>query len=102
PVLHPDEDYARTVLTPALVPGETILWANRPKRGFLYESHPNTFVNVVWTLFSLIWVCCGFLTDVSWNMSALGVPFTLMGFYGLIGHDLRDASRRRKLVYGIT
>lgn len=102
PALHPDEDFARGVLKPALARGETLLWATRPKRGFIYEPHPNSFVNGIWTLFSLIWMCTGWLTSVSWTLSALGVPFVLMGLHGLIGHNLLDAWRRRNLVYGMT
>jgi hypothetical protein len=102
PALLPDEHYARGVLKGILLPGETFIWANRPKRGLIYEPNPNTFWNVVWTLFSLIWISCGFLTDVSWAIALLALPFVLMGIYGLIGHYLVDARRRGKLVYAIT
>ena len=58
PARHADEDYARGVLEAMLVPGESFVWANRPKRGFIYEPNPNTFWNVIWTLFSLVWIAC--------------------------------------------
>jgi hypothetical protein len=102
PALEPDEEYARGVLKGILEPGETCVWAHRPKRGFIYEPNPNAFLNVVWTLFSLLWVGCGFLTDVSWPMALLGAPFVALGIHGLIGHYLLDARRRRHLVYAIT
>lgn len=97
-----DEDFARLVVAPKLLPGEVVLWANRPVRGLVFARNPNAFVQIVWTLFSLLWSCCGFLTDVSFAVSLLGIPFFLSGLYGLMGHALHDAFHRRRLAYGIT
>jgi hypothetical protein len=49
-----------------------------------------------------MWVFAGSITDVSWKISMLGVPFALMGAYGWLGHYLFDARQRTRLVYGVT
>ena len=52
---------------------------------------------LIWTLFSLVWVMCGVLTDVSFGMAILGIPLVVSGVYGLIGHALNDLWRRKQL-----
>lgn len=100
--LPTDQALARDRLRSVLSPGEELLWANRPKRGLVFERNPHAFPQIVWTLFSLAWTFTGLITDVSFGVSMLGIPFVLLGLYGLLGHSVHQSWRRRELVYGIT
>ncbi|MFO0742670.1 MAG: hypothetical protein U0270_42750 [Labilithrix sp.] len=100
--LPTDQALARDRLRSVLSPGEELLWANRPKRGLVFERNPHAFTQIVWTLFSLTWTFAGLITDVSFGVSMLGIPFVMLGLYGLLGHSVHRAWRHRELVYGIT
>lgn len=88
----------------ALRSGERLLWSGRPRTGLQFESK-----DLLITAFMIFW----FGGVIYWNVRAWeadapqffrlwGVPFLVVGFYGLVGRFFGDAWQRRRTFYGVT
>jgi hypothetical protein len=88
-----------------LAAGEKMIWTGRPAQGVLFTGH-----DIFAIPFSLLW--CGFA--IFWEMLALktsrtltlfslwGIPFVLVGIYGVVGRFIIDGWMRRRIWYGVT
>src|SRR5262245_20169707 len=94
---------AEQVVSKELAPGERLVWAGRPRRGFRL-----TALDAFLIPFSLAW--CGFvvyferaaLRSGSAAMVIFGLPFVAVGLFLLVGRFVLDALRRAKTFYGVT
>jgi hypothetical protein len=97
-------DDPRLNLKKELLPGESLLWAGRPRQGFYLQAQDAWMVP-----FSLVW--CGI--TITLLSSALrsgetspGVIFFLIhgfvGLYLLVGRFIYDVKRRAATFYGLT
>lgn len=90
-------------LSGRLLPRERILWAGRPRQGFMFQEGD------AFTLpFALLWTLGGVglpLTSgrITWSLNSLFfLPFFVGGFYMLIGRYLHDAWGRNRTFYAVT
>lgn len=87
-----------------LEPGESLLWAGKPKQGILLQASDAFLIP-----FSLVW--CGFAIFWEWSvlrspgttiMALAGIPFVVIGLFFVFGRFVWDARRRAKTYYGLT
>lgn len=99
-----DAQEASRKMEQTLRSGERLLWSGKPRTGLQFESK-----DLLITAFMIFW----FGGVVYWNIRAWeddahpffrlwGVPFLVVGFYGLVGRFLGDAWERRRTFYGVT
>lgn len=97
------QDETSPIISTHLLPDERLLWAGRPKRGFLLRAED------IWLIpFSLVWSfipISGLVSAISsgeGQMGIVNVLFLTMGFYLLIGRFLVDIWLRSRTYYGLT
>lgn len=82
---------------------ERLLWAGRPKQGFVLRPSDRTLIpfSLFWLGFSVFWMFMAL--KMGGRLFALfGVPFVIIGVYMLIGRFFTDMLRRKNTIYGIT
>lgn len=91
-------------LTPILLPGEEILWADRPKKGVLFRPSDTIMIpfSIVWCGFSVFWLTMALSMGAPLFFALFGVPFVLIGIYLVIGRFFADAKKRANTIYALT
>jgi hypothetical protein len=112
-----DEEIARRELAPDLAPGESVVWAGRPRRGIRFRLGDVVLVpfSLLWGGFSMFWeggVVYAFVTELRRGNSVaafvlplflvIGAVFVAMGQYIIWGRFVFDARRRARTFYGLT
>ena len=84
--------------------GESLLWAGRPKQGFVLRGSDAFLIP-----FSLLW--CGFAVFWEYSAYSSGAPlffllfggiFVVIGLYFVFGRWIEDSLVRRNTYYGVT
>jgi hypothetical protein len=94
---------------------ERLLWAGRPRAGFLFRNSDFLVVpfSLLWGGFAVFWevMALGALFAKGGNVPPLafrlifplfGVPFVIVGLYLILGRFWVDKRQREKTVYGVT
>ncbi len=90
-------------LNPELYEGEKLIWAGRPKTGFVFYP-----LDIVISILTLIWlVLSTYIFASSFGNTGFAIaffilPFGLGGGFFLFGRFWLDSVRRRKTIYGIS
>lgn len=96
---------------PELTPGETVLWAARPRAGVLFhgnENEPQVLFSLLWGGFATIWEIGAIWSFESTHLgrSVLailwGIPFVVMGQYAIWGRFLYAAWKKKQTYYAVT
>lgn len=90
-------------LSGRLLPRERILWAGRPRQGFMFQEGDAFALPfaLLWTLGAVgLPLTSGHIT---WSLNSLFLlPFLVASFYMLIGRYLHDAWGRSRTFYAVT
>ena len=111
-MLAVDQD-SLTAIQPELTPGETVLWAARPRVGVVFhgnDNEPQVLFSLLWGGFAVLWEI-GAIWSL-WStpshiarsvlMILWGAPFVLMGQYSIWGRFLYAARKKKKTYYAVT
>lgn len=101
-----------------LDPGERLLWTGAPATGirFTIRSIVTSVISLFLLGFAVIWTTIaswglwsgqwrasdGFLRVILVAFPLFGLPFVLVGLYGVLGHYVADARRRAQTRYALT
>lgn len=97
---HPAEDEIGRFLEP----DEQLLWAGRPKRGFVLRAHDAYMIpfGFLWGGFAIFWVIMVLSMGAPIVMPIFGSFFVVIGLYFMFGRFVTDAWRRARTSYGLT
>src|SRR2546422_2881268 len=89
-------------LRPHLDRGEKLIWAGRPAQGVVF-----TAMDLFLVPFSVVWlglVVMGYRSVLGMEMTVIimGVLFTCVGIYIVVGRFVADWLYRSRLIYGVT
>jgi hypothetical protein len=99
---------AEIVVTQHLLPGERVLWADRPVRGIRLSPSDAVLIPfaLLWTAIVVLWevLALRILGDIDGGVpfAVVGVPFLLVGLYLVAGRLVVGALRKRRLLYAVT
>lgn len=95
---------ADEVLKKELSHGERLLWAGRPKQGFLLRRSDAFWIpfSLAWAGFAVFWEYEAIASGSPWLFRLWGIPFVLIGLYLVVGRFALDALERSKRFYGLT
>ena len=93
--------------------GENLLWAGRPKGGFLLRLSDVIMIpfSVFWCGFAIFWTIGasgvleaseGGATPINYTFPLFGLPFVIVGLYFVLGRFFVDKSQREKTTYGVS
>lgn len=93
--------------------GETLLWAGRPKGGFVLRGSDVFMIpfSIFWCGFAIFWMigASGALWEgkgdpapVNYVFPLFGLPFVAIGLYMVFGRFLVDRAQRERTTYGVT
>lgn len=103
--MQPEMDLdARSVLQNELNPNEQLLWAGRPRQGFLLRASDGLLIpfSLMWGGFAFVWEFEVVTTDAPFFFKLWGIPFVLVGCYFIFGRFFTDANQRAATIYGVT
>jgi len=109
--MGPMDSEASLKLQSELVPGENLLWADRPNPSVTFHASDRQVIpfSLLWGGFSILWEAraLGFLGHASKGtppifMALWGIPFVLLGQYLIWGRFVYDGWLKRRTYYGIT
>ena len=104
---------AQQIIHAELDPGESILWAGKPKQGTVFRGSDFFMIpfSLLWGGFAIVWeimavamihkaekVPDGFV----YLFPLFGIPFVAIGLYMIFGRFIYDSKRRSKTFYGVT
>ena len=99
---------AELVVTQHLLPGERVLWADRPVPGIRLSPSDAVLVPfaLLWTAVVVLWevLALRILGDIDGGVpfAIFGLPFLLVGLYLVAGRLVVNALRKRHLLYAVT
>ena len=93
--------------------GESLLWAGRPKGGFLLRWSDTFMIpfSIFWCGFAVFWMigASGALwaseektAPINYIFPLFGLPFVLIGLHMVFGRFLVDKVQREKTTYGVS
>ena len=87
-----------------LLPGETILWYDRPGQGIMFARRDALLIpfSLVWGGFAVFWEVIVLSSKTSGVFALFGIPFVLVGLFIIFGRFLLDAWLRSKMGYALT
>jgi hypothetical protein len=94
------EDVIRRELSPA----EQLLWAGRPRQGFMLRAADAFMIpfSILWLGFIIFWEASAIAMGAGLFFVMWGIPFILVGLYLLVGRFWIDARQRAATIYGVT
>jgi len=92
---------------------ENLLWAGRPKGGFLLRGSDVFMIpfSIFWCGFAIFWMIGasralwaseGETTPINYIFPLFGLPFVIVGLYMVFGRFLVDKAQREKTTYGVS
>ena len=96
---------AAKAIQPYLQPGETLKWAGRPGSGVRFHKWEKLAIPffIVWGGGAIAMEASALLLGVSdLGFHFVGILFSIMGIYILVGRFIYDAKRRAGTCYGLT
>jgi hypothetical protein len=103
--MRPAFDFdARATLENELGPQERLLWAGRPRQGFVLRAADVFLIpfSLLWGGFVVFWEFTAVSNKAPFFFALWGVPFLLAGCYFVFGRFIADARQRAKTSYGLT
>ena len=105
---------ATNVIRRELDPGETLLWAGKPRQGTRLQVYDVFMIpfSLMWGGFAVFWESSALRMAFSaqdnhpgfevWIFPLFGIPFVLIGLYMIFGRFLYDSRNRKNTFYGLT
>lgn len=81
---------------------EQILWAERPKQGFIFSVGCLSVFGLGIIISMTFWMAIALFLAPDIIMALFGIPFVLIGLYYSIGRFFHDRHIRKKMIYGLT
>lgn len=102
-----------TELASEMDSGESLLWAGRPKSGFLLRASDAFLIpfSILWCGFAIFWMIGasgalwaseGKATPINYIFPLFGLPFVIMGLYVVFGRFFVDKAQRARTTYGVS
>jgi hypothetical protein len=97
-------DDPEDIVNRELGPDERLLWAGRPRLGFIMRRSDVFFIpfSIMWGGFAIFWETMVIVQGAPWFFALWGLPFILVGLYMIFGRFLGDAWERSRIYYGVT
>jgi len=92
------------VIRQELDPGESLLWAGRPRQGIVLRSSDMVIVplGIIWCIFLLWWLLDLVRSGLPWFLYAGSIPAIVAALYAVFGRFWVDARLRAATCYGVT
>jgi len=87
-----------------LGPGETLLWADRPRQGICLRPADALLIpfSLIWGGFVMFWESMVLQNHAPPMFALFGIPFVLVGIYLVVGRFFVDSYQRSRTSYGLT
>jgi hypothetical protein len=92
------------VIAPFLLPGESLLWTGRPRRGLLFQASDLYLIplGLLMTGFAVSWNLEVWSSVPDWSFRLSGLLPLAMGLYLIFGRLPMDSIARDRLFYAVT
>ncbi|BDS13433.1 hypothetical protein [Aureispira anguillae] len=100
----PSENIAQREVYRHLNEKEQLIWAGRPKQKIIFEAADGCLIpfSLIWGGFAIFWEIMAITTNAGILLILFGIPFVLIGLYGIFGRFIHKSWVRKRTFYGVT
>ncbi len=87
-----------------LSPGESLLWAGRPRQGIVFRGSDGFMIpfSIVWCAFAVFWMFSAFSSGAPIFFLMFGSIFVIAGLHFVFGRFFVEALQRKHTFYGVS